>query len=233
MKYLTACYRQQGEGTPSLLLQQFQCRGVPVCFACLEGTVAQGELPHRNLPQGDLPKRNFLQGDLSQREFSRPEGDALEEIKRWSRGFSWPKAVKRPEYWLMRAQYEWENMSGGNRNRTLLLAVGERILLLQGESGNKLYLINSCYGRGRAGLRKEDFLGSMEPGVGVLMSSPDFAGKMEENQLGKALSPGELQCEEQMEKRLRELGGQAAVLFLTKEGGRIGKEGAAWKRGFC
>ena len=37
MEYLTSCYRQQAGGGGFLLLQQYQCRQTPVCFACIDG----------------------------------------------------------------------------------------------------------------------------------------------------------------------------------------------------
>lgn len=37
MEYLTSCYRQQAGGGGFLLLQQYQCRQTPVCFACIGG----------------------------------------------------------------------------------------------------------------------------------------------------------------------------------------------------
>lgn len=201
MKYITAIHRQQGEGTPSLLLQQFVCRGVPVCFACLER--AENE---KSLSQGGLRREEM------------PGREDTEKIKSWLRNFPWPRAVKKPEYWLSRARFEWESMSLREPGRMLLIAVGEWILLLQGERGNRMYLINSSYGRGRAGLIREDFMGNIEPEVGILMAASDFGEGADENKLGMVFCPGELRNEEQMEKRLRELGGQAAVLFLTKEG---------------
>lgn len=37
MEYLTSCYRQQAGSGGFLLLQQYQCRQTPVCFACIDG----------------------------------------------------------------------------------------------------------------------------------------------------------------------------------------------------
>lgn len=37
MEYLTSCYRQRAGSGGFLLLQQYQCRQTPVCFACIDG----------------------------------------------------------------------------------------------------------------------------------------------------------------------------------------------------
>ena len=36
MEYLTSCYRQRAGSGGFLLLQQYQCRQTPVCFACID-----------------------------------------------------------------------------------------------------------------------------------------------------------------------------------------------------
>lgn len=193
MQYITACYRQQGEGTPSLLLSQFQCREVPVCLAYL------ADCNHHGI--------NFL------------NKDPVDELRFWCRHFPWPKAVKHPGRWLARAEKELaERLAGSGENvsrYTLLLAIGGNLLLMGG--GQQVYLINTSYGRGHAELLQPDFRGILEAGAGILLATPAFAENLRLDRLGKALCPGELKEEAQMERRLRELAEQA--LQEAEQGG--------------
>lgn len=193
MQYMTACYRQQGEGTPSLLLLQFQCREVPVCLAYL--------------------------ADGNDHEINTLNADPVDELRFWCRHFPWPKAVKRPGRWLARAEKELAervaDSDGGESRYTLLLAVGENLLLMGG--GQPVYLINTSYGQGHAELLQPDFRGILEAGAGILLATPAFAENMRLDRLGKALCPGELKEEAQMERRLRELAEQTAVLLVARE----------------
>lgn len=181
MQYMTACYRQQGEGTPFLLLSQFQCRELPVCLAYLADGI------------------HFL------------NTDPVDELRLWCRSFPWPKAVKHPGRWLARAEKELaERVAGSGEDAsryTLMLAVGENLLLMG--KGQQVYLINTSYGRGYAELLQPDFRGILEAGAGILLATPAFTGNLRLERLGKALCPGELKEEQQMERRLRELAGQA------------------------
>lgn len=185
MQYMTACYRQQGEGTPSLLLSQFQCREVPVCLAYLADSNYHGI--------------NLL------------NTDPVDELRFWCRHFPWPKAVKHPGRWLARAEKELAervaDSDGGESRYTLLLGVGEYLLLMGG--GQPVFLINTSYGRGHAELLQPDFRGILEAGAGILLATPAFAENLRLDRLGKALCPGELKEEAQMERRLRELAEQA------------------------
>lgn len=196
MQYMTACYRQQGEGTPSLLLSQFQCRERPVCLAYL--------------------------ADGNDHEINTLNADPADELRFWCRHFPWPKAVKHPGRWLARAERELaERLAGSGEDAsryTLLLAIGENLLLMGG--GQPVYLINTSYGRGHAELLQPDFRGILEAGAGILLATPAFAENMRLDRLGKALCPGELKEEAQMERRLRELAEQA--LQETEPGGDDG-----------
>lgn len=195
MQYTTACYRQQGEGTPSLLLSQFQCREVPVCLAYLAHVNYHGI--------------NLL------------NTDPVDELRFWCRHFPWPKAVKHPGRWLARAEKELAEVAGTDENApryTLLLAAGQNLLLMGG--GQQVYLINTSYGRGHAELLQPDFRGILEAGAGILLATPAFAENLRLDRLGKALCPGELKEEAQMERRLRELAEQA--LQEAEQGGDNG-----------
>lgn len=196
MQYMTACYRQQGEGAPSLLLSQFQCREVPVCLAYLSN--------------GKYHGKNCL------------SADPADELSFWCRHFPWPKAVKRPGRWLAKAEKELaERMAdsdGGASRYALLLAIGGKLLLMGG--GQPVYLINTSYGRGYAELLQPNFRGILEAGAGILLTMPAFAENLRLDGLGKALCPGELKGEAQMERRLRELAEQA--LQETEPGGDSG-----------
>lgn len=187
MKYITAYYRQQGEETPSLLLQQFVYRGVPVCFACLQ------------------TRKEETKG-----------------IKEWVRSFSWEKAIKKPERWLTKARGELEKLFPFPEKSMFVLAVGEWILLSAATDGQGMYQVNSNFGRGVAQSMKDNFLGVIEPEVGVLLniSAREIVDeeKIREEKIGKVLCPGELRNDEQVEKRLQELGGTSFFLFARENG---------------
>lgn len=184
MQYLTACYGQQGEEDPSLLLSQFQCRETPVCLAYLACGRAQGK---------DDPGEEPLGG-----------------LRLWCRQFPWTRAVRRPERWLERAEGELVDRvgrpAGGAFCHTLLLAIGGNLLLLGG--GQPVYLVNTAYGRGCAELLQPGFRGSLEAGAGILLATPAFAENLQLDLLGKSLCPAQLREEAQAERRLRELAEQ-------------------------
>lgn len=209
MQYRTACYRQQGEGTPSLLLSQFQCREVPVCLAYLA--------------HSEYHEKTCL------------NADPADELNFWCRHFPWPRAAKRPERWLARAEKELaERVEGCGEKAsryTLLLAVGEHLLLMGG--GQQVYLINTAYGQGHAERLQSDFRGILEAGAGILLATPDFTENLRLDRLGKALCPGELKEEAQMERRLRELAEQAIqeTEQTIQEAEQGGNDGTACRPG--
>lgn len=186
MEYLTTCYRRQGESGCSLLLQQYLCRQTPVCFACL--CTEEGE-------EGSMRCRN-----------------AAESLLNWSRKVPWHKAAGRPGRWLERLKGELINLteervrgaaSGEERKLTLLLGIGEEILVLG--SGQNIILLSTSFGRGKAVRLQEQFRGCLEPGAGLLLATDGFLKNVEEESLEETLRIQEIRTEEQADRRLREL----------------------------
>lgn len=194
MRYLTTCVIQRGEGETSLLLQQYLCRKIPACFACL--CTCEGE------NRGEAGR--YFTGQLLL----------------WCREFPWHKAAQRPERWLNRAEGELyaqirrsmekiksNHMSAQNTavSWRVFLGVGEEVLIMG--NGQKCFLLSMSLGRGAVTGMKGSFRGRLELGAGILMTTNDFfsCGK----EAAEALPLSELQTEEQAERHLRELMGSA------------------------
>jgi len=220
MEYLTTCYRRQGEGGCSLLLQQYLYRQVPVCFACL--CTAEG------IQAGEDCR------DLAQR------------LLNWCRGVSWHRAVKKPDMWLERAGRELEDIieSGAEASRnkrgeaqcrgrdcfekkavrvTLLLGVGDELLILGG--GQNVRLLNTSFGRGKVRELPGRLRGCLEPGAGILLATDGFLKNTAGESLGETLRLPEIRSPEQAERRLREIAlrqpeyeePSAAILLVGRE----------------
>ncbi len=191
MEYLTACCRQRGEGGCALLLQQYLCRRVPVCFACI--CTAEEDRGRETC------------------------GNMAERLLNWCRGVPWHRAAGRPDVWLERAEKELTDLIDGSRDRpnrgedrgrgalrvTILLGIGAEILALGG--GQNLSLLNTSFGRGKAAGLPGRFRGSLEPGAGLLLATDGFLKGVEGRSLEEALGLPEIKTEEQAERRLREL----------------------------
>lgn len=208
MEYLTAHYRRQEEGGCSLLLQQYLCRRVPVCFACL--CTAEGEKGRREC------------------------GKLTESLLSWCRGVSWHRAAGRPGAWIGRLGGELEELTeafgedagpDGVRH-SLLLGIGGEILALGG--GQDLSLLSTFFGRGKLTALPGRFRGCLEPGAGILLATEGFMQNVGQKGMEEALGLREIGTEEQAARRLKELGEPgkskvsgmpaAAVLLLAREG---------------
>lgn len=186
MEYLTTCYRQQGESGCSLLLQQYLCRQMPVCFACL--CTEEGE--------GGRVRCRY----------------AAESLLNWSRKVPWHKAARRPGRWLERLEGELINLteeqargaaSREERKMTLLIGIGEEILVLG--SGQNIILLSTSFGRGKSVRQQEQFRGYLEPGAGLLLATDGFLKNIAGESLEEALRIQEIRTEEQADRRLREI----------------------------
>lgn len=197
MEYLTTCYRRQGEGGCSLLLQQYLCRRTPVCFACL--CTAEGE------------------------ESGRRCRDTVESLLNWSRKIPWHRAAGRPGPWLKQLEGELTDLpevSGtaavcGEVKLTLFLAIGEEILALGG--GQRLSLLSISFGRGKAVELPGQFRGCMEAGAGLLLATDGFLKKAEGKILEEALRLCEIRTSKQGERRLKELASEGQKIIPGKE----------------
>lgn len=184
MEYLTTCYRRQEEGGCSLLLQQYMCRQVPVCFACL--CTAGGE---------------------AGREICR---NTAESLINWSRKVPWHRVAARPALWLERLEGELTDLleksvetACDERKLTLFLGIEEEILVLGG--GQNLSLLSTSFGRGKTARLPGQFRGRLEPGAGLLLATDGFMKNVEGKSLEEALRLQEIKTAEQAERRLREL----------------------------
>lgn len=184
MEYLTAYYRRQEESGCSLLLQQYLCGHVPVCFACL--CTAEGE------ESGGICR------NMTERLFD------------WSRKVPWHRATARPVPWLNRLEGELTDLLEECRaaaacheiRLTLFLGIEEEILVLGG--GQNLSLLSTSFGRGKAAGLSGQFRGCLEPGAGLLLATDGFLKNVGKN-LEEALRLQEIKTAEQAERRLREL----------------------------
>ncbi len=220
MEYLTTCYRRQGEGGCSLLLQQYLYRQVPVCFACLctaEGRKAKEDC--RELAQLLLD---------------------------WCRSISWHGAVRKPDVWLERAGRELEDIieNGAEASEdkrgeaqcsgrdsfeknavrvTLLLGIGEELLILGG--GQNVRLLNTSFGRGKVRELPGRLRGYLEPGAGILLATDGFLKNTAGESLSETLRLPEIRSPEQAKRRLREIAlrrpdyeeSSAAILLVGRE----------------
>lgn len=209
MEYLTAYYRRQEESGCSLLLQQYLCRHVPVCFACL--CTAEGE-------EGSGICRNMAECLLGQ-----------------CRRVPWHRAASRPVSWLNRLEGELTDLLEERRaavacreiRLTLFLGIEEEILVLGG--GQNLYLLNTFFGQGKATRLPGQFRGCLEPGAGLLLATDGFLKNVEGKGLEEALRLQEVKTAEQAERRLREIAsrGRTSPLEIAQQGRSADREPAA------
>ncbi len=229
MKYLTAFYLQQGEEHTSLVLQQYQCRNVPVCFVCL--CTCQN-------------KRN--------RESCRCfTGELLE----WCRYFRWHRAAGVPEEGIEKVRHELEaKLARALKNLKeqkhefcwrVLVCIGGEVLLM-GE-GLTTYILSMALGQGSVKQMLGDFRGKLESGAGILLTGEDRALEAEdEKRLKETLRLSELETEQQAEKHLAEYmqkvtKGKAGILLIAGEDKngrknncrRLWAEAASGTGGFC
>lgn len=184
MEYLTTCYRRQEEGGCSLLLQQYLCRRVPVCFACL--CTAGGEAC-----------RGICR-------------NTAESLLNWSRKVSWHKAAARPASWMERLEGELTDLlektgatACDEMKLTLFLGIEEEILVLGG--GQNLRLLSTSFGRGKTARLPGQFRGRLETGAGLLLATDGFLKNVEGKSLEEVLRLQEIKTAEQAERRIREL----------------------------
>lgn len=210
MEYMTAYYRRQEESGCSLLLQQYLCRHVPVCFACL--CTAEGE-------ENSGICRNIA-----------------ECLWDWSRKVPWHRAAARPVSWLNRLEGELTDLleerraaaTGDEVKLTLFLGVEEEIMVLGG--GQNLSLLSTSFGRGKATELPGQFRGRLEPGAGLLLATDGFLKNVEGKSLEEALGLREVKTAEQAERRLRELAvprGRTSPLEIARRERTAGGEPAA------
>lgn len=194
MELFSGYYRRQEDNSVSLLLEQYVYRGLPVCLGCI--CAGAGSVGSRRGAEFVARLRDrFRESDLR-------------------------RAVRQPEKWMMERGRELEReaveATGSPEEVSFagFLCIGESFLLFY----------RGCYGAylcntGLAGSavkpifearqEREVFafrFGSMEPGIGILLTVKELEKILPQSRLEDCLSVGEIRSPEQTEKRVRELG---------------------------
>lgn len=214
MEYLSTYDWQSGQGCASLVLQQMQYERshCSALFGCLCATDAMAE----------------------------------ELLGWWERkGMALPYcAGKVLDAWAKELEAYAESrcsLQAGQKNGAWsgVLCVEHEFLLYQGGQATA-YVINTRFGRShirpigqtreqdnlRASVERRVLRGRLEKGVGILLANQSFLKGITLQQLQEVLVVQELRTEEQLERRLRELGrygarlgeekGRAAILLVAK-----------------
>jgi len=202
MEFMSGYYRQKGD-SGAVLLQQYVCRGVPVCLGCICG----GESREAGMAGG------WFTGQL------------LEEF----RGFRMTKAVGNPEKFMRRMERKLykcrESCEDFPDFQTAgILCTGESFLLFFGGKVN-VVLCNTGFGRPAVHEMKGEESergpwmqlqrGSMEAGIGILLASESFYRNILQEEMQSCLSVKEIHDSRQTQKRIQELGRAA-----ERRGGR-------------
>lgn len=202
MEFMTGYYRQKEDST-ALLLQQYVCRGVPVCFGCVCG--------------GESLEAGITGGSFT--------GKLLEEFRK----LNLPREVKRQPECLKKMErqlYQCRESCAVPPDfwTAGILCMGEEVLLFY-EGAVRIALCNTGFGRpalqeiGRNDRTQETELqlqrGSMEVGIGILLASESFYEKIPGEDMGSCLWVKDISNPRQAQKRLQELGRQA-----QRQGGR-------------
>ena len=213
MEFMTGYYRQKEDST-ALLLQQYVCRGVPVCLGCICG--------------GEGREAGIAGGLFT--------GGLLEEF----RGFRLLKAVEKREKFLGRMErqlYESRKRCGASGDfwTAGILCIGERFLLFS-EGAARIVLCNAGFGRpalqeimgggimggsgmgteatggdnmGRDGGERRQLQtkwGSMEMEIGILLASESLFGAVPREDMQNCLWVKNIRDSRQTQKRVQELG---------------------------
>lgn len=228
MELMTGYYRQKEDST-ALLLQQYVCRGVPVCLGCICG--------------GEGREAGIAGGLFT--------GRLLEEF----RGFRLLKAVEKREKFLGRMErqlYESRKRCGAPGDFWIagILCIGERFLLFS-EGAARIVLCNAGFGRpalqeimgggimggsgmgggilegsgmareamggggmggdnmGRDGGERRQLQtkwGSMEMEIGILLASESIFGAVPREDMQNCLWVKNIRDSRQTQKRVQELG---------------------------
>ncbi|MDE6926824.1 MAG: hypothetical protein K2P59_16505 [Acetatifactor sp.] len=193
MELMTGYYRQKEDHT-ALLLQQYVCRGVPVCLGCICGGESREAGMAGGLFTGQL-REEFCGSDLLK---------AVENRERFLRGM---------ERQLCKSR---ESCGAPTDFRTAgILCVGERFLLFsQGEV--KIVLCNAGFGRpalqeimggkGEERQRLRIQWGSMEMGIGILLASESLYRAIPQEDMENCLWVKNINDSRQTQKRVQELG---------------------------
>lgn len=200
MDFFTACYRQQGENTASLLLQQYQYRHMQIVFACVCTDRGNG---------------------------GRAGGYMTERLLAWFRGLNLKNLVRKREKKMdllleeltavvreIDKELEDGGMAGeGKAGFAGFFCIEDSYIMLC-RGGTGICLINTGFGRvclRRLGVNGSgDALssgqGSLQPDIGLLLATGSFYEYVTEPMIKEGLFVREISTEKQMERHLTELG---------------------------
>ncbi len=235
MEYLTAHYWQQEDEGTTLVLQHLMYRKeqLPMVFACVcrsQGDMGEGCFTKQLTDWFQWEGRELLRRD---------KGEVLEQTKKtFCQVFAKLEEQMTQYARTLGREYAPPSFCG-------ILCVDKRFLLFhRGEQ--KIFLLNtrferaSCkelFGKERASSRElsgrgEALLhgltaacGILEPKLGILLATEGFCDKLSKQQLCECLSSKELSSPQRLQKRLKELGdeaarqgakGQGAILVVTQ-----------------
>jgi len=216
MEFMTGYYRQKEDST-ALLLQQYVCRGVPVCLGCICG--------------GENREAGMAAGLFT--------GRLLEDV----RGLDLSRVVKKQAKFMKRTEkqvYKYWESHGASADfwAAGILCIGERFLLFSG-GAVKIALCNTGFGRpalceirGEGETDRQLWFrrGSMETGIGILLASESFYGNIPRENLQSCLAVKDIHDSGQTRKRVLELGraaegrggrGMAALLLEVRGEGSL------------
>lgn len=212
MDFYGAHYRQQGENSSSVLLQQYQYGDMPLVFACI------------------------CAGDGKE---GRAGGYMTKRLLAWFRGLEPWKLLQNREAKMdmlsgrlaaVIGEIDGELEDGGLAQERrvglagILCADDSYILLRRGAAG--ICLINTSFGRtclrglleeGKEGLL-ERMQGSLQPHIGLLLATKSLYNHVEGSMIKEVLSFPEGSTEGQMERHLKELAGEAQRRGATDMG---------------
>ncbi len=202
MDFFAAHYRQQGENSPSLLLQQYQYRHTQLFFGCM---------------------------CLGNGKGGRAGGYMSERLLAWFRGLDLRKLLRNREHKMdmlsemltgVVGDTDKELLDGGLEEGKVglagILCVEDSYLLLR-RGRTAICLINTGFGRtclrrllegGEEGALEKG-QGSLQPHIGLLFAVESFLSHITEPMIREGLSVSETNTERRAERHLTELAGEA------------------------
>ena len=203
MKYIITYYRTQGVGSPSLVLQQYLFREIPVCFVCV--CSAENE-----------QKRE------SANEF-------VKNLSDWSDNIDWTGLVKSADRSPFAVRDALADVIEAANTNSLgawlvMLCIGQSFFLF-GEN-MYVYWLTTSYGKGKLEKINAPCFGQMEAGAGIFLSSENLNPEKRMELAAVSLQPEKLREEKIAGRRLKEFGQRAfdekdpvtLLLLMLREG---------------
>ena len=211
MRIQTSSYFQSTSNHSALLLQHYEIKSVPLCFACI------------------CPAENSVMGKAA--------AYFTEQLLHWFRDLPWKKLSRAPEKYILRAETKLKKVikrTVGELTSSNLLLLEEQItfagifcvnahyfLFCQGTP--QIYLLNRNLGRGKiqcisdnpaflAGEHEKFIHGLLQTDIGLLLATDTFCANVERQELKDCLYVKDVQTEERARRHLQELGCRSEAL---------------------